>query len=64
MNTPKEKADEIVKAFWMQNKNGQDSYENAIKNAKLSIELLIDNAPNSKLKPLYWEQVKNELKIK
>lgn len=68
---PKEKADNIVKKYWLKNKNGQDSYGTAINNAKIAVDEIVE-AGNSIIAELidgyhdlefniYWQEVKNEL---
>ena len=72
METPKEKADAIIKKFWIKNKNGQDSYGVAVENAKIAVEEIIKLLPNINNIPpkyresedryfQYWYGVKNEL---
>ena len=65
METPKEKADAIIKKFWMKNKNGQDSYGVAVENAKIAVEDIIKVIPMyvGNLNPLwkYWDDVRTEL---
>ena len=74
METPKEKANAIVKKFWMKNKNGKDSYNVAINNAKICVEEIIENQPfrdygfkydsiDSRINAIteYWQDVLNEL---
>jgi len=74
METPKEKADSIIKKFWMKNKNGQDSYGIAVENAKIAVEEIIENQPfrdygfkydsiDSRINAIteYWQEVLIEL---
>ena len=65
METPKEKADAIIKKFWMKNKNGQDSYGVAVENAKIAVEEILKVIPMyvGNLNPQwkFWDEVKTEL---
>lgn len=42
VKSPKLKADALVKTFWMKNKTGQDSYNEAVKNAIICTENTIN----------------------
>ena len=67
METPKEKANAIVKKFWMKNKNGKDSYNVSIENAKIAVNVILydvgakdwENEQGTDYN--YWEEVLNEL---
>ena len=74
MKTPKEKAKELVKEFWMKNKTGQDSYGIAINNAKIAVDEIMDDVihlqdenqgvygtNNLFDRHIYWQEVKAEL---
>ena len=71
METPKEKAESLVKKFWMKNKNGQDSYVCAVDCAKIAVEeiikyggtLFVIEYPKNIYKNGmdFWREVKTEL---
>ena len=64
--TPKEKAKELVKKYWMNNKNGQDSYLIAIENALICVDEILNNYKESNFENIfwinYWKEVKQEIK--
>lgn len=69
--TPKEKANDIVKKYWMKNKNGQDSYGVAVQNSIICVEEIQKEVSDLKITMRfkgcvlsdadYWREVKSEL---
>lgn len=68
--TAKEKANDLVKKYWLKNKTGQDDFKTAIKNALICVDEILtfieDADPQSLSYELigyrdYWRQVKQEI---
>ena len=63
--TPKEKATELIKKFWIKNKNGQDSYKIAINNALICVDEILKSFEIMEFENTYWinywQEVKTEI---
>lgn len=65
---PKERANNLVKKYWLKNITGQDVFKIAIKHALIYVDYIIINECDSDGVPYkennlgYWKEVKEEIK--
>lgn len=59
---PKEKANDLVKKYWLKNRTGQDDFKTAIKNALICVDEILNAVTTiADKKYEYYKEVKEEI---